>query len=106
MEDSTLCFNKFILPSPRYFLNNMPCTLKYCQYYSISILIIAWFTILVTQISIFNNWEIIDPVLAFLVKNADIASDSKYLILQNRVSFLAFYSALFNANIRSTADFC
>lgn len=64
------------------------------------------FIIFVAQKSAFDNLEINNPALAFLVRNVDTAPDGKYFTWQKRVfSFSpAFCSASFSPSIKFAFD--
>ena len=106
IEDSTLRLSNSILLSFRYLSSDIPCTLRRCQCSNTFTPTIAESTVFATQISTFDSRGITAPALAFSVRSADTAPDSKYFTRQNRVSrpFSALCSASFSASIKSASD--
>lgn len=106
IKDLNSRFNKSILPSPKYFLSDILCTLKRCQWSTIFTSTIAWSIICGCSNKYVwyskKNWSDI----GFDDKKCRYYLDDKYLTLQNNFSFITFYSVLFKANIKSTSDFC
>lgn len=78
VDYSTSCFSNSIFALTKYLSSDILCTLRHCQCFSISTPTIATLTIVIAQISVFDNRRINNLALAFLVSSADTASDSAY----------------------------
>lgn len=106
VDDSISCWSSFIFPFPKYYVNNIPCTLSLCHRSIVSILMTLLSTNLTVLISILKWFITRFSALDFSVGNMEMASDYKYLTPLNRVyaGILSFWSDLFRVSIGSASD--